>query len=139
MEMILKLIENIWLFTLLVLLQIGTLSVLLVILFSAWEMVSEMVSIIKKHRTKKKEKNHIFFHVFTIGENETIDRFSLYRKIYTELKSLLIALGATEDQASRSSNIYCVKYLNEIFNDYEAATCDKKRDWKFTSKITYNE
>jgi hypothetical protein len=65
--------------------------------------------------------------------------FFNYRKIYTELKSLLIALGATEDQASRSSNIYCVKYLNEIFNDYESATCDKKSDWKFTSKITCNE
>ena len=135
MEMILKLTDNLGLFALIVLLSIGTLSVLLVIAISAWE----VVSIIKKRRIKKKEKNHMFFHVFTVGENETIDRFSLYRKIYTELKSLLIALGATEDQASRSSNIYCVKYLNEIFNDYEAATCDKKRDWKFTSKITYNE
>ncbi len=135
MEMILKLTDNLGLFALLVLLFIGTLSVLLVILFSAWE----MVSIIKKYRMKKKEKNHVFFHILTVGENETIDRFSLYRKIYTELKPLLIALGSTEDQASRSSNIYCVKYLNEIFNDYEAATCDKKRDWKFTSKITYNE
>ena len=135
MEMILKLTDNLGLLALLVLLFIGTLSVLLVILFSAWE----VVSIIKKHRTKKKEKNHIFFHVFTIGKDETIDRFSLYRKIYTELKPTLIALGATEDQASRSSNIYCVKHLNEIFNDYEAATCDKKSDWKFTSKITYNE
>ena len=135
MEMILKLTDNLWLFALLVLLFKGTLSVLLVILFSAWE----VVSIIKKHRIKKKEKNHMFFYVLTVGENETIDRFSLYRKIYTELKPLLIVLGATEDQASRASNIYCVKHLNEIFNDYEAATCDKKRDWKFTSKITYNE
>ena len=138
MEMILKLTDNLGLFALLMLLLIGTLSILLIIAISAWE----VVSIIKKYRRKKikkKEKNHMFFHVFTVGENETIDRFSLYRKIYTELKSLLIALGATEDQASRSSNIYCVKYLNEIFNDYEAATCDKKRDWKFTSKITYNE
>lgn len=135
MEMILKLTDNLGLFVLLMLLLIGTLSVLLVIAISAWE----VVSIIKKHRKKKKEKNHMFFHIFTVGENETIDRFSLYRKIYTELKPTLIALGATEDQASRSSNIYCVKHLNEIFNDYEAATCDKKRDWKFTSKITYNE
>ena len=135
MEMILKLTDNLGLLALIMLLLIGTLSVLLVILFSAWE----MVSIVKKYRMKKKEKNHMFFHVLTVGENETIDRFSLYRKIYAELKSLLIALGATEDQASRSSNIYCVKYLNEIFNDYEAATCDKKSDWKFTSKITYNE
>ena len=138
MEMILKLTDNLGLFALLMLLLIGALSVLLVIVISAWE----VVSIIKKYRRKKikkKEKNHMFFHVLTVGENETIDRFSLYRKIYAELKSLLIALGATEDQASRSSNIYCVKYLNEIFNDYEAATCDKKRDWKFTSKITYNE
>ena len=135
MEMILKLTDNLGLLALLVLLFIGALSVLLVIAISAWE----VVSIIKKYRKKKKEKNHVFFHVLTVGENETIDRFSLYRKIYTELKSLLIALGGTEDQASRSSNIYCVKYLNEIFNDYEAATCDKKSDWKFTSKITYNE
>ena len=138
MEMILNLTDNLGLFALLMLLLIGTLSVLLVIAISAWEVVST----IKKYRRKKikkKEKNHMFFHVFTVGENETIDRFSLYRKIYTELKSTLIALGATEDQASRSSNIYCVKYLNEIFNDYEAATCDKKRDWKFTSEITYNE
>ena len=135
MEMILKLTDNLGLFALLMLLLIGALSVLLVIAISAWE----VVSIIKKHRIKKEEKNHIFFHVFTIGKNETIDRFSLYRKIYTELKPLLIVLGATEDQASRSSNIYCVKYLNEIFNDYEAATCDKKSDWKFTSRITYNE
>ena len=135
MEMILKLTDNLGLLALLVLLSIGTLSVLLVIAISAWE----VVSIIKKYRIKKEEKNHMFFHVFTIGKDETIDRFSLYRKIYTELKSLLIALGATEDQASRSSNIYCVKHLNEIFNDYEAATCDKKSDWKFTSKITYNE
>ena len=138
MEMILNLTDNLGLFALLMLLLIGTLSILLIIAISAWE----VVSIIKKYRRKKikkKEKNHMFFHVFTVGENETIDRFSLYRKIYTELKSLLIALGATEDQASRSSNIYCVKYLNEIFSDYEAATCDKKRDWKFTSKITYNE
>ena len=135
MEMILKLTDNLGLLALLMLLFIGTLSVLLVIAISAWE----VVSIIKKHRIKKKEKNHMFFHVFTIGKNETIDRFSLYRKIYTELKPTLIALGATEDQASRSSNIYCVKHLNEIFNDYEAATCDKKSDWKFTSKITYNE
>ena len=138
MEMILNLTDNLGLFALLMLLLIGTLSVLLVIAISAWE----VVSIIKKYRRKKikkKEKNHMFFHIFTVGENETIDRFSLYRKIYTELKSLLIALGATEDQASRSSNIYCVKYLNEIFNDYEAATCDKKSDWKFTSRITCNE
>ena len=135
MEMILKLTDNLGLLALLMLLSIGTLSVLLVILFSAWE----VVSVVKKYRMKKKEKNHIFLHVLAVSENETIDRFSLYRKIYTELKSLLIALGATEDQASRSSNIYCVKHLNEIFNDYEAATCDKKRDWKFTSKITYNE
>jgi hypothetical protein len=98
-----------------------------------------VVSIIKKYRIKKKEKNHIFLHILTIGENETIDRFSLYRKIYTELKPLLIALGATEDQASRSSNIYCVKHLNKIFNDYESATCDKKSDWKFANRITYSE
>ena len=138
MEMILKLTDNLGVLALIVLLFIGTLSILLVIAISAWE----VVSIIKKHRIKKikkEEKNHMFFHVFTVGENETIDRFSLYRKIYTELKPLLIALGATEDQASRASNIYCVKYLNEIFNDYEAATCDKRSDWKFTSKITYNE
>ena len=135
MEMILKLTDNLGVLALLMLLLIGTLSVLLVIAISAWEVVST----IKKYRKKKKEKNHMFFHIFTIGKDETIDRFSLYRKIYTELKPTLIALGATEDQASRSSNIYCVKYLNEIFNDYEAATCDKKRDWKFTSKITYNE
>ena len=135
MEMILKLTDNLGLLALLVLLFIGTLSVLLVILFSAWE----MVSIIKKHRMKKKEKNHVFFHILTVGENETIDRFSLYKKIYTELKPLLIALGATEDQASRSSNIYCVKHLNKIFNDYEAETCDKKSDWKFANRITYSE
>ena len=138
MEMILNLTDNLGLFALLMLLLIGTLSVLLVIAISAWEVVST----IKKYRRKKikkKEKNHMFFHVFTVGENETIDRFSLYRKIYTELKPILIVLGATEDQASRSSNIYCVKYLNEIFNDYEAATCDKKSDWKFTSRITCNE
>ena len=138
MEMILNLTDNLGLLALLMLLLIGTLSVLLVIAISAWE----VVSIIKKHRIKKikkKEKNHMFFHIFTVGENETIDRFSLYRKIYAELKPLLIVLGATEDQASRSSNIYCVKYLNEIFNDYEAVTRDKKSDWKFTSKITYNE
>ena len=135
MEMILKLTDNLGVLALIMLLFIGNLSVLLIIAISAWE----VVSIIKKRRVKKKEKNHMFFHVLTVGENETIDRFSLYRKIYTELKSLLIALGATEDQASRSSNIYCVKHLNEIFNDYEAATCDKKRDWKFTSKITCNE
>ena len=135
MEMILKLTDNLGLLALLMLLLIGTLSVLLVIAISAWE----MVSIIKKHRMKKKEKNHIFLHILTVSENEIIDRFSLYRKIYTELKPLLIALGATEDQASRSSNIYCVKHLNEIFSDYEAATRDKKSDWKFTSKITYNE
>lgn len=135
MEMILKLTDNLGLLALLMLLSIGNLSVLLIIIISAWE----VVSVVKKYRMKKKEKNHIFLHVLAVGENETIDRFSLYRKIYTELKPTLIALGATEDQASRSSNIYCVKYLNEIFNDYEAATCDKKRDWKFTSKITYNE
>ena len=135
MEMILKLTDNLGVLALIMLLFIGNLSVLLIIAISAWE----VVSIIKKRRIKKKEKNHVFFHVLTVGENETIDRFSLYRKIYTELKPLLIVLGATEDQASRSSNIYCVKHLNEIFNDYEAATCDKKRDWKFTSKITYNE
>ena len=135
MEMILKLTDNLGVLALIVLLFIGNLSVLLIIAISAWE----VVSIIKKRRIEKKEKNHMFFHVLAVGENETIDRFSLYRKIYTELKPTLIALGATEDQASRSSNIYCVKYLNEIFNDYEAATCDKKRDWKFTSKITYNE
>ena len=138
MEMILELTDNLGVLALIILLFIGTLSILLVIAISAWE----VVSIIKKYRTKKikkKEKNHMFFHVLTIGKNETIDRFSLYRKIYTELKPTLIALGATEDQASRSSNIYCVKHLNEIFNDYEAATCDKKSDWKFTSKITYNE
>ena len=135
MEMILKLTDNLGMFALVMLLLIGTLSVLLVIAISAWE----VVSIIKKDRKKKKERNHMFFHVFTVGENETIDRFSLYRKIYTELKPTLIALGATEDQASRSSNIYCVKYLNEIFNDYEAATCDKKSDWKFANRITYNE
>ena len=138
MEMILKLTDNLGLLALLMLLLIGTLSVLLVIAISAWE----VVSIIRKHRRKKikkKEKNHVFFHILTVGENETIDRFSLYRKIYAELKPLLIVLGATEDQASRSSNIYCVKHLNEIFNDYEAAICDKKSDWKFTSKITYDE
>ncbi len=137
MEMILNLTDSPVLFALLVLLWwVGILIVLSeLIVILAWE----VVSIIKKHRTKKKEKNHIFFHVFTIGKDETIDRFSLYRKIYTELKPTLIALGATEDQASRSSNIYCVKYLNEIFNDYEAATYDKKSDWEFTSKITYNE
>ena len=135
MEMILKLTDNLGVLALIVLLFIGNLSVLLIIAISAWE----VVSIIKKRRIKKKEKNHMFFHVFTIGKDETIDRFSLYRKIYTELKPTLIALGATEDQASRSSNIYCVKHLNEIFNDYEVATCDKKSDWKFTSKITYNE
>ena len=138
MEMILKLTDNLGMFALVMLLLIGTLSVLLVIAISAWEVVS-IIKKYKKKKIKKKEKNHVFFHVLTVGKNETIDRFSLYKKIYTELKSLLIALGATEDQASRSSNIYCVKYLNEIFNDYEAATCDKKRDWKFTSKITYNE
>ena len=135
MEMILNLTDNLGVLALIMLLFIGNLSVLLIIAISAWE----VVSIIKKRRIKNFAKNHMFFHVFTIGENETIDRFSLYRKIYTELKPTLIALGATEDQASRSSNIYCVKHLNEIFNDYEAATCDKKRDWKFTSKITYNE
>ena len=135
MEMILKLTDSLGLFALLMLLLIGALSVLLVIAISAWE----VVSIIKKHRTKKEEKKHIFLHTFTISKNETIDRFSLYKKIYSELKPLLIVLGATEDQASRSSNIYCVKHLNEIFNDYEAATCDKKSDWKFSSKITYNE
>ena len=135
MEMILNLTDNLGVLALIMLLFIGNLSVLLIIAISAWE----VVSIIKKRRIEKKEKNHMFFHVFTVGENETIDRFSLYRKIYAELKSLLIALGATEDQASRSSNIYCVKHLNEIFNDYEAETCDKKSDWKFASKITYNE
>ena len=138
MEMILKLTDNLGLLALIVLLLIGALSVLLVIAISAWEVVS-VIKNYRRKKIKKKEKNHMFFYVFTIGKNETIDRFSLYKKIYTGLKSLLIALGATEDQASRSSNIYCVKYLNEIFNDYEAATCDKKRDWKFTSKITYNE
>lgn len=138
MEMILKLTDNLGLLALIMLLLIGTLSVLLVIAISAWEVVS-IIKKYKKKNIKKKEKNHVFFHILTVGENETIDRFSLYRKIYTELKPLLIVLGATEDQASRTSNIYCVKYLNEIFNDYEAATCDKKRDWKFTSKITYNE
>ena len=138
MEMILKLTDNLGLLALLMLLFIGALSVLLVIAISAWEVVS-IIKNYRRKKIKKKEKNHMFFHVLTVGENETIDRFSLYRKIYTELKPLLIVLGATEDQASRSSNIYCVKYLNEIFNDYEAATCDKKRDWKFTSKITYNE
>lgn len=135
MEMILELTDNLGVLALIMLLFIGNLSVLLIIAISVWE----VVSIIKKRRVKKKEKNHIFFHVFTIGKDETIDRFSLYRKIYTELKPTLIALGATEDQASRSSNIYCVKHLNEIFNDYEVATCDKKSDWRFTSKITYNE
>lgn len=135
MEMILKLTDNLGVLALIVLLFIGNLSVLLIIAISAWE----VVSVIKKRRIKKEEKNHMFFHVLTVGENETIDRFSLYRKIYAELKPLLIVLGATEDQASRASNIYCVKYLNEIFNDYEAETCDKKSDWKFTSKITYNE
>ena len=135
MEMILKLTDNLGLFALLMLLLIGALSVLLVIAISAWE----VVSIIKKHRKKKEEKKHIFLHTFAISKNETIDRFSLYKKIYTELKSLLIALGATEDQASRHSNIYCVKHLNEIFNDYEAATCDKKSDWKFGNRITYSE
>lgn len=135
MEMILKLTDNLGLLALLMLLLIGALSVLLVIAISAWE----VVSIIKKHRKKKKEKNHMFFHTLTISKNETIDRFSLYKKIYTELKPILIVLGATEDQASRASNIYCVKHLNEIFNDYESATCDKKSDWKFTSKITYNK
>ena len=138
MEMILKLTDNLGLFALLMLLLIGTLSVLLIIAISAWE----VVSVIKKYRTKKikkKEKNHTFLHVLTISKNETVDRFSLYKKIYAELKPLLIALGATEDQASRASNIYCVKYINEIFNDYEAATSDKKSDWKFTSIITYNK
>ena len=138
MEMILKLTDNLGLFALLMLLLIGTLSVLLVIAISAWE----VVSVIKKHRTKKtkkKEKNHTFLHVFTISKNETVDRFSLYKKIYAELKPLLIVLGATEDQASRASNIYCVKHLNEIFNDYEAATRDKKSDWKFANKIAYDE
>ena len=136
MEMILNLTDSPVLFALLVLILVAVLTVLSeLIVILAWE----VVSIIKKRRIKKEEKNHMYFHVFTVGKNETIDRFSLYRKIYTELKSLLIALGATEDQASRSSNIYCVKHLNEIFNDYEAATCDKKSDWKFTSKITYNE
>ena len=138
MEIILKLTDNLGLFALLMLLLIGTLSVLLVIGISAWE----VISVIKKHRTKnikKKEKNHTFFHVLTVGKDETIDRFSLYKKIYSELKPLLIALGANEDQASRASNIYCVKHLNEIFNNYEAATYDKKSDWKFSSRITYNE
>ena len=135
MEMILKLTDSLGLFALLMLLLIGALSVLLVIAISAWE----VVSIIKKYRKKKKEKNHIFFHTLTVSKDETIDRFSLYKKIYSELKPLLIVLGATEDQASRASNIYCVKHLNEIFNDYEAATCDKKSDWKFSSRITYNE
>ena len=138
MEMILKLTDSLGLLALLMLLLIGTLSVLLVIGISVWE----VVSVIKKYRTKKikkKEKNHAFLHVLAVGKDETIDRFSLYRKIYTELKPLLIILGATEDQASRASNIYCVKHLNEIFNDYEAATRDKKIDWKFTSKITYNK
>ena len=135
MEMILNLTDNLGTFALLMLLLIGTLSVLLIIAISAWE----MVSIIKKHRMKKKEKNHIFLYILTVSENEIIDRFSLYRKIYTELKPLLIALGATEDQASRASNIYCVKHLNEIFNDYEAETCDKKSDWKFANRITYSE
>ena len=88
MEMILKLTDNLGVLALIVLLFIGNLSVLLIIAISAWE----MVSIIKKHRIKKKEKNHMFFYVLTIGKNETIDRFSLYRRIYTELKSLLIAL-----------------------------------------------
>ena len=138
MEMILKLTDNLGLLALLMLLFIGALSVLLVIAISAWEVVS-IIKNYRRKKIKKKEKNHMFFHVLTVGENETIDRFSLYKKIYTELKPILIVLGATEDQASRSSNIYCVKYLNEIFNDYEAATCDKKSDWKFTSKITYNE
>ena len=138
MEMILKLTDNLGLFALLMLLLIGALSVLLVIAISAWE----VISIIKKYRTKKikkKEKNHTFLHVLTVSKNETIDRFSLYRKIYAELKPLLIVLGATEDQASRASNIYCVKHLNEIFNDYEAATRDKKSDWKFANKIAYDE
>ena len=138
MEMILKLTDSLGLFALFMLLLIGTLSVLLIIAILAWE----VVSLIKKHRTKKtkkKEKNHTFLHVLTINKDETIDRFSLYKKIYAELKPLLIALGATEDQASRASNIYCVKYINEIFNDYEAATRDKKSDWKFTSRIIYNK
>jgi hypothetical protein len=135
MEMILKLTDSLGLFALLMLLLIGALSVLLVIAISAWE----AVSVIKKHRIKKEEKKHTFLHTFTISKNETIDRFSLYKKIYAELKPLLIILGATEDQASRASNIYCVKHLNEIFNDYESATCDKKSDRKFTSKITYNK
>ena len=133
--MILKLTDSLGLFALLMLLLIGALSVLLVIAISAWE----VVSIIKKYKKKKKEKNHIFFHTLTVSKDETIDRFSLYKKIYSELKPLLIALGANEDQASRHSNIYCVKHLNEIFNDYEAATCDKKSDWKFSSRITYDE
>jgi hypothetical protein len=102
MEMILKLTDNLGLFALLMLLSIGALSVLLVIAISAWE----VVSIIKKNRIKKKEKNHIFLHILTISKDETIDRFSLYKKIYAELKPLLIVLGATEDQASRASNIY---------------------------------
>ena len=138
MEMILKLTDSLGLLALLILLLIGALSVLLVIAISAWE----VVSIIKKHRTKKikkKENNHTFLHILTINKDETVDRFSLYKKIYTELKPLLIVLGATEDQASRASNIYCVKHLNEIFNDYEASTCNKKSDWKFASRITYNK
>ena len=135
MEMILNLTDNIGLLALLTLLMIGALSVMLVIAISAWE----VVSVIRKYRKKKKEKNHMFFHTLTVSKDETIDRLSLYKKIYTELKPILIALGATEDQASRASNIYCVKHLNEIFNDYESATCDKKSDWKFTSRITYNK
>ena len=52
MEMILKLTDNLGLFALLMLLLIGTLSILLVIVISAWE----VVSIIKKHRIKKEYK-----------------------------------------------------------------------------------
>ena len=110
MEMILNLTDNIGLLALLTLLMIGALSVMLVIAISAWE----VVSVIRKYRKKKKEKQFVFFHMLVINENEAINRFSLYRKLYTELKAQLIVLGETEDKASRTSNIYCVRYVNKI-------------------------
>lgn len=135
MEMILKLTDSLGLFALLMLLLIGALSILLVIAISAWEVVST----IKKHRKKKKEKQFVFLHMLVINENEIINRFSLYRKLYTELKAQLIALGETEDKASRISNIYCVKYINKIFNEYEIAMLNKKGDWEFIDRISYNK